>query len=178
MAVLQGTYELPVVSWSLYQYDHRNMIKDFRLVLHHLTGQVICTVPGKVTGNVVVVTFKPKLYNAITVTLRGDADAHIPVGRAQFQSHKEIVCKTIELWISEHVSNRVLNPGEYVFPFKFTLQPLFERFPSSFSGSHRHKHSLCKDRRLKCPSFPLSRQNSFCDNSCRSSIEFQLTYQI
>ena len=114
------------------------MVKGFRLVLHHLTGQAIYTVPGEVTGNVVVVTDKPKLYNAITVTLRGNAEAHIPVGRAHVRSHEEIICKTIELWVQEQISNRVLSPGEYVFPFKFTLQPLFGRFPSSFLGSNGH----------------------------------------
>ena len=117
------------------------MVKDFRLVLHHLTGQAVYTVPGEVTGNVVVVTEKPKSYNAISVTLRGDADGHIPGpmgSNVQRRSHEEIICRTVELWIPEHVSNRVLNPGEYVFPFKFTLQPLFGRFPSSFSGSNGH----------------------------------------
>ena len=122
------------------QFDRRNMVEDFRLVLHHLTGQAIYTVPGEVTGNVVVVTVKPKLYDAITVTLRGDADAYFhAVGDDYVQSHEEIICKTIVLWIPEHVSNSVLNPGEYVFPFKFTLQPLSgRRFPSSFSGSNGH----------------------------------------
>ena len=86
-----------------------------------------------------VVTDKPKLYDAITVTLRGDADAHFhAVGGDYVRSHEEIICKTIALWVPAHVSNRVLDPGEYVFPFKFTLQPLFGRFPSSFSGSHGH----------------------------------------
>ena len=110
------------------------MVKDFHLDLHQLTGQAVYTVPGEVTGNVVVVTDKPKSYNAISVTLRGDAYAHIHQGRWQIRSHEEIFCKTIFLWNQENVSNSVLNPGEYIFPFKFTLQPVFGNFPSSFSG--------------------------------------------
>ena len=80
------------------------MVKHFSFVLHHLTGQVIYTVPGEVTGKVVVVTDKPNLYKAISDTLRGDADVHIPGplgGYVEVRSHEEIICRTIEMELVE-----------------------------------------------------------------------------
>ena len=126
------------------------MVKDFRL---ELNNQGVYVVPGEVTGTVVVVTDEPKSYNAITISLKGCGDVHWtetrtvhgrdPNGREyqrtetdHFHSHEDYINEVIELWKAEQVPNRVLNPGQYVLPFRFTL--LSGRLPSSFVGAHGH----------------------------------------
>ena len=122
------------------------MVKDFRL---ELNSQEAYTIPGEVTGNVVVVTDQAKSYNAIRVTFRGYADVHWTETESEtdsngesrsvthhYSSHEDYFNTVIVLWNQEQISNRVLNPGHYVFPFRFEFPS--GRLPSSFVGSSGH----------------------------------------
>ena len=123
------------------------MVKDFRLELHNPSGQAVYIVPGEVAGTIVVVTDEAKSYNAITVSLRGFADVHwsetYTTGSGNnrrthtrhYHSHEDYINEVIVLWNVEQVPNRVLNPGQYVLPFRFALA---RKLPSSFAGAHGH----------------------------------------
>ena len=113
------------------------MVKDFRLELNYQGVQVT---PREVSGTVVVVTDEAKPYNAITVTLRGYADVYWTESSGSgenetthsYGAHEDYINEIIVLWNVEQIPNRVLNPGQYVFPFKFVMRS--DRLPSSVEG--------------------------------------------
>ena len=121
------------------------MGRDFRL---ELSSQGVYVVPGEVAGNIVVVTDEAKSYNAISITLRGYADVHWTetytvndqhghsrTETRHYHSHHDYINDSAILWKKEQVPNRVLNPGNYVLPFRFMLSG---NLPSSFAGQYGH----------------------------------------
>ena len=121
------------------------MVRDFRL---ELSSQGVYVVPGEVAGNIVVVTDEAKSYNAISITLRGYADVHWTetytvndqhghsrTETRHYHSHHDYINEATILWNKEQVPNRVLNPGNYVLPFRFMLSG---HLPSSFAGQYGH----------------------------------------
>ena len=109
------------------------MVKDFRLELSYPSSQEVYLTPGEVSGNVVVVTDKPKSYNAISITLKGCADVYFSIGKTGYRSHEDNINDVIVLWNQEQIRNRVLDPGQYVLPFRFELR---SGLPRSFAGPH------------------------------------------
>ena len=109
------------------------MVKDFRLELNYPSGQEVYLTPGEVSGNVVVVTDKPKSYNAISISLKGCADVYFSTGKTAYHSHEDYINDVIVLWNQEQIPNRVLDPGQYVLPFQFELR---RGLPRSFAGPH------------------------------------------
>ena len=122
------------------------MVKDFRLELSYPSGQEVYLTPGEVSGNVVVVTDKPKSYNAISITLKGCADVYFSIGRTGYRSHEDYINDAIVLWNQEQIPNRVLDPGQYVLPFRFVLR---SGLPRSFVGPHGYIRYTVKAKILK-----------------------------
>ena len=52
-----------------------------------------------------------------------------------YSSHEDYINEEIVLWNTEQIPNRILEPGDHVFPFKFSLT---RKLPSSFEGNHGH----------------------------------------
>ena len=123
-----------------------SMGKDFRLELNYPSGQEVYLTPGEVSGNVVVVTDKPKSYNAISITLKGCADVYFSIGKTGYRSHEDYINDVIVLWNQEQIPNRVLNPGQYVLPFRFVLR---RGLPRSFAGPHGYIRYTVEAKLLK-----------------------------
>eukprot|EP00731_Ephydatia_muelleri_P018587 Em0011g627a len=122
------------------------MVKDFRLELSYPSGQEVYLTPGEVSGNVVVMTDKPKSYNAISITLKGCADVRFKSGKTTLRSHEDYINDVIVLWNQEQTPNRVLNPGQHVLPFRFVLR---SGLPLSFAGPHGYIRYTVEAKILK-----------------------------
>ena len=100
---------------------------------------MVYVAPAEVTGTVEVVTDKAKSYKAISVTLKVYAEVYWSEGSGDnstsYSSHEDYINEEIVLWNTEQIPNRILEPGDHVFPFKFSLT---RKLPSSFEGSSGH----------------------------------------
>ena len=110
-----------------------------RSLLVKLDSQKVYVVPAEVTGTVEVVTDEAKSYKSISVTLKVYAEVYWSEGSGDdstsYSSHEDYLKEEIVLWNTEQIPNRILEPGQHVFPFKFSLT---RKLPSSFDGSYGH----------------------------------------
>ena len=74
------------------------------------------------TGTVEVVMNKAKSCEAITVTLKASAcvlwsDTDDDERQVHYRSREDYLDQKIVLWNTEQIPNRILQPGQYIFPF-------------------------------------------------------------
>ena len=108
-------------------------------LLVHLDSQKVYVVPAEVSGTVEAVTDEAKSYKAISVTLKVYAHVSWSEGSGDdstsYSSREDYLDEEVVLWNTEQIPNRILEPGQYVFPFEFSLT---RKFPSPFEGNRGH----------------------------------------
>ena len=121
------------------------MVKEFRLFI---TRPPLGIFVSEIAGCVLVVTEEAKRgYEFIKVTLKGYADVSwsetsgsVEYGQTTvtYNSHEDFINQTIILWSRENAPNHELSPGNYQFPFAYSLQSSGRPLPRSFEGTVGH----------------------------------------
>eukprot|EP00731_Ephydatia_muelleri_P000241 Em0001g241a len=129
-------------------------VKDFKLELNAISGQAVFV--GEVSGTVVFSTDQPRSFNAITISLKGCADVAIDtfyVDRfiPNF-SHDDYINEAVVLWNQEQIPNRVLDPGQHTFPFRFSLTG--RTLPSSYETYWSRIKYVIEARIVTAPNTP------------------------
>ena len=125
-------------------------VKDFKLELNATSGQAVFV--DEVSGTVVFSTDQPRSFNAITISLKGCADVAFTKATTPNFSHDDCINEAVVLWNQEQIPNRVLDPGQHTFPFRFSLTG--RNLPSSYETYRGRIKYVIEARIVTAPNTP------------------------